>query len=486
MQRCSVLATGQLETDHVTALERLHTPVTVDRRCADLAELIAAARTYRADAVLLIGSTEKLTASVIAELLGQRLRVVVISDAAAERDRLAALGAVTCADSVEAEALAQLLAGTGDGSAGEGTDQFREADHRDVGRRYPAPAGGQEEPAGSGTDEQFEQLMESSGLAPAAEPVAEAQQRGDATGPERGLSAVRLQGITAVWGAAGSPGRTTVAVNLAAELALTGARTLLVDADTYAASVAVHLGLMEESAGLAQACRAAEVGRLDSAALASAVTGVTLQGRRLDVLTGLPRPERWTELRPHGLQSVLTQARADYQHIVVDIAPWIEPDAGVDPDSRAPQRNAAARTVLGTADTVLTLGSSDPVGFSRLIKSVQQLGELLPEAADPTPVVTQLRRDVVGRSPRGQLAEAWQHLGPAPALHAYLAWDPASCAAALRAGQVLAEAAEDSPLRRQIAALAGIEIPPRRRLRLRLPSLGRTPGRPVESTVSKR
>ena len=46
----------------------------------------------------------------------------------------------------------------------------------------------------------------------------------------------------AVWGPSGSPGRSTVATNLAAEAALAGHGTVLVDADTYGPSLRQWLG----------------------------------------------------------------------------------------------------------------------------------------------------------------------------------------------------------------------------------------------------
>lgn len=463
MRRCSVLSTGQLVADHVTALERLHGPVTVDRRCADLAELIAAAHTTRADAALIIGDTQKLTSAVLAGLAEHGLIVVAISEAAAERSRLTSLGAVTFNDDVDAEQLAEALAAAAPPAA-------------EPGREARAPD--------SDTDE-FTQLMETAGLVPAED---------DGTAPNPAPAdqlptpAAQLPGVTVVWGAAGSPGRTTLAVNLAAELALTGARTLLVDADTYGAAVAVHLGLMEESAGLAQACRAADLARLDSAALAAAISTVVVDRRELAVLTGLPRAQRWTELRAHSFERVLTQARADFDHIIVDTAPWIEQDEELALDSRgsAPQRNTAARCALSQADTVLALGGADPVGFSRLIKMVQELQETLPQAPSPQVIVSQLRKDVIGRSPRRQLADAWQQLGPGGSIHSFLTWDQPACDAALRAGEVLAEAAEASVLRRQIAALVGVELPARRRLLPGAARARRRGRRRVETAGSKR
>lgn len=468
-----MLSTGQLVADHVTAVERLHGPVTVDRRCADLAELIAAAHTTRADAALIIGSTQKVTSAVLSGLAEQGLIVVAISDAAAERSRLTSLGAVTFNDDVDAERLAEALA------AGQ----------------PPATDPGQAVQAPNQEADDFVQLMETAGLAP-AEPegpspnVVPPDQLHSDQLPlgQLPLPEAQLPGVTVIWGAAGSPGRTTLAVNLAAELALTGARTLVIDADTYGASVAVHLGLMEESAGLAQACRAADLARLDPAALAAAISTVVLDQHELAVLTGLPRPERWTELRAHSFELVLAQARADFDHILIDTAPWIEQDEELALDSRgtAPQRNTAARCALSQADTVMAVGGADPVGFSRLIKMVQELQETIPQAPTPQVIVSQLRKDVIGRSPRRQLADAWQQLGPGGSIHSFLAWDQPGCDAALRAGEVLAEAAEGSVLRRQIAALAGVELPARRRLLPGAARSSRRGRRRVETAVSKR
>ena len=446
MRRCSVLSTGGLQTDHVTALERLHTEVTVDRRCADLAELIAAAQTTRADAALIIGSTDQLTAAVLARLRDQGLTVVVVSDVAAERTRLTGLGAMSFDDEARPDQLAQALA-----------------------EQQPANSSGSEQhhgdppqPDESTQEDDFAHLMATNGMigdagTEEAEPTLTVADQPPVAG---------LAGMTAVWGAAGSPGRTTVAVNMAAELALSGARTMLIDADTYASAVAVHLGLMEESAGLAQACRAADLGRLGPTTLAAAATTVMLGSSRLAVLTGLPQTDRWTEVRAPALELVLAQARADYDHIIVDTAPWLEHDAelALDSNGAAPQRNGATRTVLSHADTVLAIGGSDPVGFSRLIKAVQELAESLPQAPEPQVIVSQLRKEVIGRSPRRQLSDAWAQLGSGGSIRSFLPWDQESCDLALRAGEVLAESGRSSALRRQIASLAGVELSPRRRL----------------------
>jgi Mrp family chromosome partitioning ATPase len=101
--------------------------------------------------------------------------------------------------------------------------------------------------------------------------------------------------VVAVWGPAGSPGRTTIATTLAAEVAARGTDVLLVDADTYGGCVAQALGLLDEAPGIAAACRAADQGQLDLpmlSRLAPVVTG------GLRVLTGLPKAERRAATRP--------------------------------------------------------------------------------------------------------------------------------------------------------------------------------------------
>ena len=94
--------------------------------------------------------------------------------------------------------------------------------------------------------------------------------------------------VVAVWGPAGAPGRTTVAIELAVELARGGRRAALVDADTHAPSIALQLGLADEGPGFAAACRAAQLGGLDARELARISTPLGRTG--VDVLTGLNRP----------------------------------------------------------------------------------------------------------------------------------------------------------------------------------------------------
>ena len=446
MQRCAVVTTGALEVDHIAAVEGLQSPVTIERRCNDLAELVAVCRTGRCDAALIIGDTEKLTVSVLAELRQGGKQIVAVSNLAQERLRLERLGVRCFPDEVSASTLAQALTASAGDPGGAASSEGSSAGpiFHDS---FPASSGWEAAPAET---QKSRETLETPGSRTA--------------GPA--LSATSApQGITVVWGAPGSPGRSTLAVNLAAELALANASVLLIDADTVAASIVSQLGLLEETAGLARACREAEMGRLGVDVFDSVVTTVALAGSRLALLTGLPRAERWPELREGSVIAVLEQARSRYDHVIVDIAASVEHDEDLSYDTLAPQRNAAGLACLRLADRILALGASDPVSFPRFIKALESLELSVPETATAQleVVLNKVRTEVVGRSPRDQLSQTWRRLGESREITAFLPWDARACDAALRNGQVLAEAAPDSPLRRGIGTLAGVELSPRRR-----------------------
>lgn len=129
--------------------------------------------------------------------------------------------------------------------------------------------------------------------------------------PGRGgaLSAAPAPGtphrVITVRGPHGAPGRSTVAVQLAVELARAGRGTALVDADTVAPSLALLLGLSDDAPGIAAACRRAELGGLDHAELTRLANTVETSAGAIDVLSGINRPSRWPELSATRLEAAL-------------------------------------------------------------------------------------------------------------------------------------------------------------------------------------
>jgi len=266
-------------------------------------------------------------------------------------------------------------------------------------------------------------------------------------GPDQ-VPAPALAAVVVVWGPAGAPGRTTVAVNLAAEAARLGVPTVLVDADTHAASVAQHLALLDEAPGVAAATRLADAGHLDLRSLAAAAPEVT---PGLRVLTGLPRADRWPEVRDDALAAVLEQCRQLARLVVVDVAAPLEEDEELSYDTVAPRRNAATLSALRTATTVLAVGSADPVGLQRLVRGVDELRAVVPEP--PIVVANKVRASAVGATPEHRVAEALQRFAGVRAVR-MIPDDRAACDAALLAGRVLAEQAAGSAARKGILALA--------------------------------
>ncbi|WP_346959703.1 chromosome partitioning protein [uncultured Arthrobacter sp.] len=435
-----VVTVGRTRDDLVGGLERLHGPVSVVRRCGELAELLAACQTGLARAAVVAEGSAELTASLVDRLSAVGVAVVALTDSPEEAARLRGIGVTAEVSGVEPAALAILIAGAVAQLAGE----------------RPKP------PATAFADH-FAAPRTSAGAADTAAGSAAAQRAGDrgsdpgaagACGARSGAGGGRPAAgrIIAVWGPAGSPGRTLLAANIAGELAAEGKSVLLVDADSYGASVAAVLGLLDEAAGLAQACRLADQGLLDGAALLRIAAPVASRAGTFRVLTGITRADRWTELRAAALSLVYERAREVAEVTVIDAGFCLEADEELSFDSMAPRRNAATLRSLELADTVFAVGAADPVGVPRLVRGLAELSAAVPQAS-PRVVLNKVRAAAVGRSPERQLREAWARYGPAVPLEAFLPADAAACDAALLAGSLLLEAAPDSPLRRSLAAL---------------------------------
>jgi Mrp family chromosome partitioning ATPase len=172
--------------------------------------------------------------------------------------------------------------------------------------------------------------------------------------------------LLAVWGPAGAPGRTTTAMLLAQSLSAQG-RTVIIDADTAAPSLALKLGLAEDLSGLIIACRHAEAGTLSGRTLTSSMSVIS---ERYFALTGLAHPRRWPELRPAALVRVIDQARTDFAYCVVDVgAAFGTTDAsGLSP-------SAPADAALAAADVIVAVCHANPLGVTRFIGGLTDLAE---------------------------------------------------------------------------------------------------------------
>ncbi|CAO5147551.1 ATPase involved in chromosome partitioning [Frankia sp. AiPs1] len=415
---------SNVEAGLVSAFDRRDLGVTVVRRCVDLPDLLAAATTGAARAALLSADLRRLDRDALSRLAMSGIAVVGLiapGDEDADR-RLRQLGVAAV---IPADATAEVVAGA-----------VVEAS-RALATHPAAPA--VSAPAGAWPTSYSEALPGFGQLAPfgADGDVAELAEAGGGR-------------VIAVWGPAGAPGRTTLALCLAAEIAGLGVPTLLVDADSYGGAIGQLVGLLEEAPGLAAAARSANQGLLDVPRLAMLCRDL---GDGLRVLPGIARPSRWPELRPASIETVLSLARRLAAFVVVDCGFCLESDEELSFDTAAPRRNGATLAVLEAADIVLAVASAEPVGLVRFVRGLADLRESVP-AVDPLIVVNRLRPSVVGGDPSREVSRSiMRHTGSEPV--ALIPYDLAGLDAAQVAGQLLRDIASTSPARLAIRDLAG-------------------------------
>ncbi|MEU4603021.1 hypothetical protein AB0F43_08590 [Kribbella sp. NPDC023972] len=397
------------EADVVRRAERAP-GIRVVRRCVDIADVMGAAASGQARAVLLADDLPRLTSDAVAALHARGITVVALVDPSESgepfgtEDRLSRMGIerILPAD-VSPEDLGRAITDAVDSGPPLSVSHF-------AGGFVPTP---------------------------------------ETTGPPQPVYNQGSGRMIAVWGPTGAPGRTTVAVGLACELAVRGVPTLLADADVYGGTVAQQLGMLDETSGLAAAARSAGSGALDMAMLAKHARQVE---PHLLVLTGLSRADRWTELRPAAIESIWSTARMLAPCTVVDVGFCIETDEEISFDSLAPRRNGATLATLEEADEVIVVGTADPVGLTRLIRALHELRAVVPSASMRV-VVNRIRPGSLGSSPADAIAEALGRYAGVDAA-ALLPFDQNAVDAAMSHGRSLAESAKSSKLRKSLQQFA--------------------------------
>jgi MinD-like ATPase involved in chromosome partitioning or flagellar assembly len=348
------------------------------KRCVDLPDLLASAATGQADVAVLSGDLSGLDADAVMQLLRDDVRCVAVGGDEEGLTRIGVLAILAETD----------LPGLPDAVSSAGTRELLVD---------PEPA--------------FDHSLE--------------------TGGPRGR-------VIAVHGPAGAPGRTTVAIGLAAEHAHRGEPTVLVDADPYGGAVAQHLGVLDEVSGLLAASRLVNAGSLDAAAFARC-RRVVADG--FEVLTGLPRPDRWVEARPGVLDALLDRA-CEVGDVVVDTGFSLEDEADL---GRHISRNQLTLDALAAADHAVVVGTAEPTGLARLART---LVELRDTTQMPVTVVVNRMRESLGWSRRDIVGMVEGYIRAA-GVH-FLPEDRPTTDKALVAGKAIVELG-DSALRKAVA-----------------------------------
>ena len=369
--------------------------LTIARRCADLADLLATAASGTGRVAVVSGQLRGLTLSSVATLRESGVEVVGLADPDDDQDerRLWQLGvhSVVLADAASDVLVAALLAAASHGS-------LSGADSRSL----------------TGASLGWVPQLFAEGATPhAAEPTRESA----SAVPGREVPGR----VIVVWGPNGAPGRTAVAVNLAVELAMLDRHVVLVDADTYGGCVAQTLALLDEAPGVAAAARSADQGALDVALLSRLLLEVR---PGLRVLTGIPKADRWPEVRGAALERVLQVCRAVADDVVVDVGFSLEDDEELSYDTQAPRRNQATLTALQSADAAVVVGGCDPISLQRLVRGLQELGTV--RAPEPMVVVNRLRSGPIGSPPARLVADALARFAGVTDLHT-VPDDPLPC-----------------------------------------------------------
>jgi hypothetical protein len=176
--------------------------------------------------------------------------------------------------------------------------------------------------------------------------------------------------LIAVWGSAGAPGATTLAVGIASELA-NSRPVVLVDADFVAPSVAELIGLTGDSSGLLGALR---VARNDTPPWESvlACAEPVANSSALHVLSGI-RAGGLGRLEAGAMSVLLDTIRG------LGVAVVVEGKCSLGAPELTPERTAVD-AIFSAASRVFWVSTSTDLGVSRLVRDWKLLSELTDDA----------------------------------------------------------------------------------------------------------
>ena len=249
--------------------------------------------------------------------------------------------------------------------------------------------------------------------------------------------------VIAVTSPHGSTGKTTVAINLAMELASLRHRVLLIDADLSGASVANHFILTEHSAGIAAALRIASQNRFDLAQLERLSLQIPKSDLRVLPGSQIGAP---SDLEETSIGHIIETARGAFDFTVVDLGSIAEPESTT-------SQAVVTRSIASRADKTLIVAAADPIGVFRLLRSESKINELSPNARV---VFNRVRNSVIEKA-REEIAITIARLSNLEVL-AYLPDDPQAIDQALRSGVPASVLSRTSSFRQALTGFVRAEF----------------------------
>jgi MinD-like ATPase involved in chromosome partitioning or flagellar assembly len=248
--------------------------------------------------------------------------------------------------------------------------------------------------------------------------------------------------VIAVTSPHGSAGKTTVAINIALELAAEKARVLLIDGDIQGPAVANHFALTQQPAGLQAALRIASQQRFDLEQLER----LSFQFQR-STLRIMPGSQNFLS-QPFDQESVanlLETARSGYEFTVIDLG-------GLSADTTGTQ-SELTNSIIALADRTIVVCLADPIGIFRLLGLEAVLGA----TNKPVDLVMNRVRNSVIASARREIAITLQRLSTLEP-KAYLPDDPLHIDQAVRTGVPATSLSRSGSFRQALTGFVRAEL----------------------------